>query len=130
MAKEVMSPAPRVQSDVHELIQRTATVEERFKQLENKLQHLTQNMLTQHRMLRKLITDLDKDMAKVVHSIDATQSRVLTLHNEVLLRATKEELEVLRKYVDMWNPFQFVTSDQVEDIVLDVIRSAKKGNKS
>ena len=43
--------------------------------------------------------------------------------------ARKEEVKVLEKYINLWNPIKFVTSNEVEQIVNDALERKQKRAK-
>lgn len=127
MAKDsIINPPTDVSKQVHDIMQRAAYVEERYKTFEGRLRQLQKNVVEHHQELRRLIRDIDKQIVGLKGQVDGITDRMKTFRSEILLRATKEDLAVLQKYVDVWNPFQFVTADQVEDIVREVLSERRK----
>ena len=122
MAKqELPLPDTDLRDQLHAFSQRISYVEERYKNFDGRLRQLQKNVVDHHQELRKIIRDIDKQLVTIKGALDLVTDRLKTLRNEVLLRASKEDLDVLKKYIDLWNPFQFVTADQVESIVEDVL---------
>lgn len=122
MAKqELPTSLVNLQEQIHTLSQRLAYVEERYKNFDGRLRQLQKNVIEHHQDARKLIRDIDKQIIQIKGTLDLFTDRLKTMRSEVLLRASKEDIEVLKKYIDVWNPFQFVTAEQVEEIVEDVL---------
>ena len=45
--------------------------------------------------------------------------------------AKREEVKVLEKYINYWNPIKFVTQNEVEAIVSEILkRNSEKGQKT
>ena len=61
-------------------------------------------------MLTSDITELRKDINEV-------RDKVLIIIKELQLCAKRADVEVLRKYIDMWDPMRFVTHKEVEDLI-------------
>ncbi|MBD3319418.1 hypothetical protein GF342_05940 [Candidatus Woesearchaeota archaeon] len=104
------------------LSSRIAFMEDRYKAFDSRLRQLQKNLLDHHQELRRLIGDLDREMIRAQDDIDEINDRMKTLRNEILLRASKEDIEALRRYMDTWEPLKWVTADQVEEIVRDILK--------
>jgi uncharacterized protein (DUF342 family) len=110
---------------IKSLASRLAFIEERYKTFESRLRQVQKNVVDHHHEMRRLIKSIDKQVLAQQALLVTMTDRMKTLRNEIILRASKEDLAVVKKYIDLWNPFQFVTSDQVEDIVREVMREKK-----
>ena len=49
---------------------------------------------------------------------------------EIKGTAAKEDIDALRKYIDLWDPVKFVTIETVEKLIEDKIETKKKGKKT
>ena len=58
------------------------------------------------------------DLKKAVESMD---EKLVTIIKELKHAAKIGDVEVLKKYIEIWQPLDFVTRDQVEKIVKDFI---------
>lgn len=62
--------------------------------------------------IKKLIAEVNDHMRQVVE--------------ELKRGAKKEEVRVLQKYIEMWEPVNFVTRNEVEKIIREILDENKK----
>ncbi len=67
--------------------------------------------------LRKEMKTLNEDMLEVKRNNESTVQKIDLIIKELKKTAGIEEVEVLKKYVDFWNPINFVTQRDVERVV-------------
>ncbi len=67
------------------------------------------------RTLNTEFTDLQHKVAKIEEKIDLIVS-------ELKRTAGKEELDVLKKYIEFWNPMEFVTHKDLDKVVEQKVR--------
>ncbi len=67
--------------------------------------------------LRKEMKSLNEDMLEVKRNSESTVQKIDLIIKELKKTAGVEEVEVLKKYVDFWNPINFVTQRDVERVV-------------
>lgn len=105
---------------------RVRVLEERYTNLRRKSQVTEQNMLTTN---KKLITDiktLTAEMNEIKKYIEGIRGTLRQVIEELKKMAKKEEVKILEKYVNLWEPIKFVTRNEVEKIVKDVMWEKKK----
>ena len=67
--------------------------------------------------LRKEIKVLNEELLELKRNQEKMQKTMDLIIKELKQTAGKEEITVLRKYVDFWNPLTFVTQRDVERVV-------------
>jgi len=111
--------------DVGNLGRRLGILEESFTNFRRALQLTEQNMLSKHRIftteVKTLTSDID-DMKKEIADIKET---IINLVKELQSSAKRDELKVLEKYINLWNPIKFVTQNEVETMVKDFLNKNK-----
>jgi hypothetical protein len=55
------------------------------------------------------------------------ENRIIMIIKELRMSAKKEEVDGLKKYVELWEPVKFVTQNQVEKIVEEKVEEIKAG---
>jgi hypothetical protein len=106
---------------LNNLAARLRLSEERYVELRKKLVVIEQNMLANHKRVMgevKAFSDETNDVKRVIHEIE---DRVVSLIKEIQLTAKREDIEVIRKYVELWNPMKFATVGQVEKICREML---------
>jgi hypothetical protein len=53
------------------------------------------------------------------------KSKILMILKELQSGAKKEDIKVLQKYVDMWEPLNFVTRNEINEIIDEKLSERK-----
>ncbi|MBW3001942.1 hypothetical protein KY338_02140 [Candidatus Woesearchaeota archaeon] len=107
--------------DVTKLAARLKISEERYSELRKKLLLIEQNMLSHHKKAMNEIKVLHSEITDINSKINEIQDRILLIIKELRLTAKREDIDVMKKYVELWNPMRFVTKEQVENIVQEIL---------
>ena len=122
--KEPAAPSPAVSEltdKINNLASRLRISEERYGELRKKLTLIEQNMLVHSKKASTDIKAIDSEMTEIKHSITEVEDRILTIIKELRLTAKKEDVGVMKRYVELWDPTKFVTVDTVEKIVKEIL---------
>jgi uncharacterized protein (DUF342 family) len=110
--------APSVIPDqLTELSRRLRTLEGRYTNLQTKTQVIEQNMISSYKRLLSEIKTTNSDVREVKKEFQEIKERILSLIQELQSCAKKEEIKVLQKYVHLWEPMNFVTREEVEELM-------------
>lgn len=118
------SPEPvdsGLSEDMTRLAARLKISEERYNELRKKLMLIEQNMLSHHKKAMSEIKVLHSEITDVNSKINEIQDKILLIVKELRLTAKREDIDVMKKYVELWNPMRFVTKEQVENIVQEIL---------
>jgi len=127
-SKQAPGPSPEVlglTEQLNGIAARLRVSEERFNELRKKISFIEQNMLTNH---RKLLGDLkasDGETDDLRHKLAEIEDRVITIIKELRMTARKGDIDVLKRYIELWNPVKFVTADYAEKIARDILEEHK-----
>lgn len=77
-----------------------------------------------HEKLNKEFKTINADLMELKREQEKTGEKMDLIIKELKVTAGKEELMTLKKYIDLWNPMNFVTQRDVERVVEE-----KMGNK-
>ena len=100
---------------------RLRVLEERNSNMKKKQELIEQNVLS-HRKKNTGEVDLLKDeIDEIKRQLKEVESRIIMIIKEIQLGAKKEDVDSLTKYIEMWEPVNFVTQNQVESIVQEKI---------
>jgi hypothetical protein len=91
--------------------------EERNSESRKKLLLVEQNMLSNHKRAMSEVKSLQSEVNDLKRTIQGIEDKLITIIKELRLTARKEDIDVLRKYVEIWDPIRFVTRETVEKIV-------------
>ncbi len=96
---------------------RLRMMEERNSEMRKKMTMIEQNVLSNHKRAVSEIKLLQEEVLDLKRTIQAVEDKLITIVKELRLTPRKEDLDVLRKYVELWDPVRFVTRETVEKIV-------------
>lgn len=118
--KPLAPPGPNVldlSGNVTDIDRRMRILEERFLNLRQKTQVIEQNIIHHDKKLYTEIKTTNTEIFELKREIDAIKNKFLLLSKEVSTLAKKEDVDVLNKYISMWDPMKFVTRKEVSDII-------------
>lgn len=126
-AAEEGLPATAMQSivgEVNNASRRVRVLEDRYTNLRNKIQLIEENMLDSQKKFNQDIRAIQTDIMSIKRGISDTDNKVTTIIKELMMCAKKEEVDIIKKYLDLWEPVHFVTREQVERMINDAIEVA------
>lgn len=103
-----------------ELTARQRMLEERYTEVNKKAEIIEQNMLIKNKKITNDLKILKEDINKLKKEITEVKDTQMTIINEIKLLARKEDIEVLKKYMEYWKPINFVTRKQLEKEIADL----------
>ena len=115
---------------MNELNARLKMNEERFSELRKKMQFIEQSFLKHQKKLIRELKVINSDIEEDKKGITELKSKINLIIKELQLSASREDVEVLKKYLELWQPVKFVTENQVERIVGDKVYELMHANKS
>jgi hypothetical protein len=105
------------QNDLTVLNTRLRVSEERYSDLRRKLQFIEQNVLAFQKKTASDFKTVQSDVLDLKRMVREMQERIIMAIKELQLTARKEDVDVMKRYVEMWDPVRFATMDQVEKII-------------
>ncbi len=112
--KPAPPPAPAV--DPVQLNNRLSLVEEKSTNLNKKFEVLEKNMLDNFKKLNFSLHSFDSEILEVKRQVNTLNQKLDLVIKELKMTAGKDELNTLKKYLDLWNPSRFITREEVEKI--------------
>ena len=116
-------------NEITNLSTRMRVLEERSSNTKKKLQLVEQNVLSHRKHYGEEVNILKEEISEIKRTMKEIEERIVMIIKEVQLSAKKEDVTSLHRYVELWEPVNFVTQNQVENIVRDMIEEerGKKG---
>ncbi len=118
---------PDYSAEFIQMSRRIKVIEESVNSLRRKILVNEQNDLNRNKRVLSEEKATQAEINELKKSLENTNRVLRELISELKNVARKEEVEVLRKYIDMWNPIKFVTEETVEEMIKDKIESMKEG---
>lgn len=106
-----------LREDVNSISSRLRIGEERFSELRKKLSFIEQQTLANQKKVLGEIKLLSGELTEVKRTMGEMQNKIILVIKELQLTARRQDVDVLRKYLDLWEPVKFVTANQVEKII-------------
>ncbi|MAG47112.1 hypothetical protein CL617_00780 [archaeon] len=92
-------------------------LESRYSLMRDRMLVINQNMIDQYKKINmemKLVNDDVKDMKNDLNELKEMNKHIIS---ELQTFARKENFKVLEKYINLWNPLNFVTEDEVVKLI-------------
>lgn len=110
-----------ITTDINTVSRRLRLLEEGFTNLRRFFQVTEENMVAKNKHFSAEVKTLTSDINEIRKEIQELKDKLLLVIRELQTVARKEEVKVLEKYINLWNPIKFVTQNEVEQIINDVL---------
>ena len=121
---------PEVLNEIRDAARRLRTLEERQISLRKTMQVNEQDGLSKYKKFiseMKALTD-DIDLSK--RDFRSLEEKMTLLVGELQQFAKKDDVIVLKKYINLWEPLQFVTKHEVAKLVDEAVEKAQRPEKN
>ncbi len=78
---------------------------------------VNQNMIKEYKKTVQDLRDLQKEIKDLKQEMFKMKGALRHMTTELNFFARKEDLKVLEKYINMWDPLNIVTRKEVEDLI-------------
>ncbi|MBU1269173.1 MAG: hypothetical protein KJ583_01655, partial [Nanoarchaeota archaeon] len=106
------SPFESLTKRVTSLGSRLRVLEERYTNLRKKNDMSDENFLNFEREIRVEMKDLNKDFLDIKRSVGEINDNLLMMSSELDKSVKQSDFKVVERYVDLWQPMNFVTRDE------------------
>lgn len=100
-----------------DLSSRLRMLEERYQQLREDVEMVNENMVDGYKDLVKETKDLNLMLKELKAQIAEVNKAINSIVKEAENFARKDSLRVLEKYINIWNPLNFTTEEDVKKII-------------
>jgi len=119
-------PSAEIYAQVNEAIRRIRIIEGTSSQLRKKIQLNDQNRLNSTKEINTEILTINEDVKEIKKSLIEINEKIAQIGKELQLFAKKNDVKVIQKYMKFWEPLKFVTHDEIETIVKEIMQQSKK----
>jgi len=102
---------------LNDLNARIRVLENKYSLFGERLLVINQNMIEEYKKLMRNIKTTEEDIKEVKKDLFNVKEIVSGLTKELTLFARKDSLQVLEKYINLWNPMNFVTEKDVINLI-------------
>ncbi|MFH1455887.1 MAG: hypothetical protein ABIF40_02970 [archaeon] len=113
-----------------ELNNRVRILESKQTLFTERMLNINQNMIEQYKQITKEIKANREEIKDGKKDIFELQNVIQHLTEEASEFAKRDSVKVLEKYINLWNPLNFVTEEEVKQIVQEQLKGIKDGGKT
>jgi hypothetical protein len=110
---------------INEIASRIRILEGKQSSLSERLLVMNQNMIEEYKKIIKDIKSIEAKRSNLEEDLEKVKNVIRHLSDEASKFARQDTLKQLQKYVDLWNPLNFVTEGEVEQIVERILEEKK-----
>ncbi|MEK6905575.1 MAG: hypothetical protein AABX24_04190 [Nanoarchaeota archaeon] len=125
----MVTPAPPTQEfDSTKLYIWVKGLESKVNNLLREVDILKNDFINRANKLNKDFKTLSDDLMEVRHEQEKINQKMVLIINELKQTAGKEEVDTLKRYLEYWNPLNFVTQKDLEKAIESKIAELKHKN--
>ena len=102
---------------ISDLIARTRVLENKYSLFGERMLIINKNMIEEYKKLSNEIKSIDIELKEIKNDIQNVKEVLKKIIKEIETFARKENLKILEKYINFWNPMNFVTKEEVIKII-------------
>jgi predicted RNase H-like nuclease (RuvC/YqgF family) len=118
-----------ITSNINEILRRLRILEERYSNIRKKTQLTEQNMLDDTKNIEDELFHLSSSIKEMKKEMLEVSSKMKILNEEIEASAQKRDLDLLGKYVELWQPMTFLNRQDAERMIEDILNDIKQGRK-
>lgn len=111
-----------VSGTVLDIAARVKLLEQRVDNLRGHLEILDGSLIEKHKSVISELRDAEDGMRSLRADADGLKELIERVAKRMEALASKEEVKVLERYVELWQPLQFVTRAEVKTIVQSILK--------
>jgi len=114
-------PMIDISSIVNSVNRRVRVLEERNSNIQRKTEVIEDNMINKNKGISENIKKINSDIKQLKKDFEDVKDSIKLLVRELQSMAKKEDVDVIQKYIDLWNPTNFVTNRELDKAVKRII---------
>lgn len=119
-----------VSRKISDLLSRLRLLEERYGNLRREHQMTSQNMIEHHQQLSKQQRKLSDQLLEAKRTIKELSDQIGIMKGELTDSAKSHQVLALERYIDLWQPLDFITRDQAQRMIAEKSRMLMQEKKS
>ncbi|MCD4666430.1 hypothetical protein K8R47_01320 [archaeon] len=113
-------------NNMQDPMERIKILESRYNLMRERLLIINQNMINEYKKISKDMNLIENEVKEIRSDMFEIKEAVQHIVHELKFFAKKDQLLVLEKYINLWNPLNFVTEKEV----LELIKKHRGGKSS
>nr|MCK4929856.1 hypothetical protein [Nanoarchaeota archaeon] len=107
----------RISKNVNNIAASLRILEERYATLRNKSQVSEQNIIELEKEVTEDIKMLSEDLVELKREMNDIKDKLRIISGEINNLVNKNEFKVMERYLDMWQPMNFVTRNELNRLL-------------
>lgn len=116
-------------NQINNLSRRLKMIEERYTNIRNKTQVTDQNMLEFNKEMNKTMKTSNSELLELRKDFNDLREKVKLIVKELKDTAKSDDVKLLERYINLWEPVNFVTKKDVERIIEDKLDEVMQGRQ-
>ena len=112
-----------IAGELNNVSRRLRLLEERYSGMRHKSQVMEQNMLKNNKDIKKDVRVMSEQLDDFHREINSLKDNFKIMISEIKECAKRDDVKILQKYIDMWEPIQFVTRREMIKLIRDNVES-------
>ena len=118
-----------ISSEINSLSRRLRLLEESSANLRRFFQVTEENTITRNKHYSAELKTINSDISEIRKEMQEIREKLSLVIKELQTVARKEEVKVLEKYINLWNPVKFVSQNEIEGIINEVLEKREEEKK-
>ncbi len=123
MAEATYQDISQVLSDI---VNRIRSLEGKYNVLGERLLVVNQNMISQFKKNSVEFKTINSDIKEIQKEIFKNKETIVDVAKELQFFATREQIKVLEKYINLWDPMKFVSQKELDEAISKIKNERKK----
>ena len=107
----------KISKNVNTLAASLRILEGRYSTLRSKGQVSEQNLIELEKEVTNDIKMISEDLVEVKREMKDIKDKLILIKAELGNRASKNELKIMERYIDMWQPMNFITRNELNKLL-------------
>lgn len=112
----------RISKSLNSLASNLRILEERYSNLRDRLQVSEQNIIMMDKELRSDLKMLSEDVLELKREINDINDKLRIISSEIKNLVNKHEFKVVERYIDLWQPMNFVTRNELKKLLEEKLK--------
>ena len=113
MDQKTQAESRNLSMSISDIGSRLRVLEERYANLRKKTQITDQNLIESEKGMMKELEELNQTVMDLKHSIFEMNEKITTMLGELSNCVKEEDFNVYAKYIELWEPANFITRDEL-----------------
>ncbi len=123
-----MRAEPQLQAKIYDRLSdisaRVKLVEDQLQTIRSHIEVVDNSVIEKHKALISEVRKIEDDLRSLRADVDKVNSLSERLVERLEAFATKEDVKVLERYVNMWQPMNYMTKQETENLIRNILKQS------